>query len=141
MSSPSRILIVDDEPMNLILLEGLLEDYFAVQTMESAQEAIDVCLAEPLSIDLIVSDVMMPGMSGYELCQALRSHAQTQSIPVLLVSSLDSEAAVNEGLQAGASDLLHKPYSPELMVKRVSNLVHLSKMARLIKQAGIAMPA
>lgn len=141
MSSPSRILIVDDEPMNLILLEGLLEDYFPVQTMESAQEAIDVCLAEPQSIDLIVSDVMMPGMSGYELCQALRSHEQTQSIPVLLVSSLDSDAAVNEGLQAGASDLLHKPYSPELMVKRVGNLVHLSKMARLIKQAGIAMPA
>lgn len=141
MSSPSRILIVDDEPMNLILLEGLLEDYFQVQAVETAQEALDACRAAPDAIDMIVSDVMMPGMSGYELCQALRSDAAMAKIPVLLVSSLDDEAAINEGLQAGAADLLHKPYSPELMIKRVSNLSRLTRLERVLKQAGIAAPA
>lgn len=139
--SQGRILIVDDEPMNLILLEGLLEDYFQVQAHETAQEALDACRAEPNGIDMIVSDVMMPGMSGYQLCQALRSDASMADIPVLLVSSLDDEAAINEGLQAGASDLLHKPYSPELMVKRVGNLARLTQLARILKQAGIAVPA
>lgn len=139
--SQGRILIVDDEPMNLILLEGLLEDYFQVQAVETAQEALDACRAAPDEIDMIVSDVMMPGMSGYELCQALRSDAAMAKIPVLLVSSLDDEAAINEGLQAGAADLLHKPYSPELMIKRVSNLSRLTRLERVLKQAGIAAPA
>lgn len=139
--SQGRILIVDDEPMNLILLEGLLEDYFQVQAVETAQEALDACRAAPDAIDMIVSDVMMPGMSGYELCQALRSDAAMAKIPVLLVSSLDDEAAINEGLQAGAADLLHKPYSPELMIKRVSNLSRLTRLERVLKQAGIAAPA
>lgn len=139
--SDGRILIVDDEPMNLILLEGLLEDYFSVQTVESAQEALAICQAQADAIDVIVSDVMMPGMSGYELCQALRAEPITQAIPVLLVSSLDSEEAVNEGLQAGAADLLHKPYSPELMVRRVGNLARLTRLARALKQAGHPVPA
>ncbi|MFN4265666.1 MAG: two-component system response regulator [Aquabacterium sp.] len=139
--SQGRILIVDDEPMNLILLEGLLEDYFQVQAVETAQEALDACRAAPDEIDMIVSDVMMPGMSGYELCQALRSDAAMANIPVLLVSSLDDEAAISEGLQAGAADLLHKPYSPELMIKRVSNLSRLTRLERVLKQAGIAAPA
>ncbi len=139
--SDGRILIVDDEPMNLILLEGLLEDYFSVQTVESAQEAFAICQAQADAIDVIVSDVMMPGMSGYELCQALRAEPITQAIPVLLVSSLDSEEAVNEGLQAGAADLLHKPYSPELMVRRVGNLARLTRLARALKQAGQPVPA
>ena len=139
--SQGRILIVDDEPMNQILLEGLLEDYFQVQAVATAQEALDACRAAPDAIDMIVSDVMMPGMSGYELCQALRSDAAMAKIPVLLVSSLDDEAAINEGLQAGAADLLHKPYSPELMIKRVSNLSRLTRLERVLKQAGIAAPA
>lgn len=139
--SQTRILLVDDEPMNLILLEGLLEDYFEVQAVESAQEALQISQTQPHAIDVIVSDVMMPDMSGYELCQALRASPQTEAIPVLLVSSLDSEAAVNEGLAAGATDLLHKPYSPELMVKRVSNLARITRMARMLKQAGLSLPA
>lgn len=139
--STSRILLVDDEPINLILLEGLLEDHHPVETLASAQEALDVCVAQPDAIDVIVSDVMMPGMSGYELCQALRANEQTRAIPVLLVSSLDSDEAITEGLEAGAADLLHKPYSPELLVKRVGNLARLTQLGRALRQAGLNPPA
>ena len=134
--SQGCVLIVDDEPINLVLLESLLEDHYQVKSASSAQEAWDICQSDAPGIDVILSDVLMPGMSGYQLCQALKSQASTKDIPVLLVSSLDGEDDQVVGLNAGAADLINKPYSPDLLLTRVRTPMRIRKMSLTLQAHG-----
>jgi putative two-component system response regulator len=138
--SQGCVLIVDDEPINLVLLESLLEDHYQVQSASSADEALTLCQSSSSQIDVILSDVLMPGMTGYQLCQELKSHAATRNIPVLLVSSLDAEQDQVAGLKAGAADLINKPYSPELLLARVRTQMRLRKLSQTLQAHGIAEP-
>lgn len=134
------VLIIDDEPINLVLLESLLEDHYQVLSVSSGSEALALCQSRYAGIDLILSDVLMPGMSGYQLCAALKADAKTRDIPVLLVSSLDGEGDQIAGLQAGAADLINKPYSPDLLLARVRTHLRLRTLAALLQTHGIAVP-
>lgn len=134
--SQACVLIVDDEPINLVLLESLLEDFYQVLSFDSAEQALAVCQSRSQEVDLVLSDVMMPGMSGHELCRQLKSQTQTRDIPVILISSLDSEADEITGLQAGAADLVSKPYSPELLLARVRTHIRLHQLTRNEIRAG-----
>ena len=138
--SQGCVLIVDDEPINLVLLESLLEDHYQVHSASDGQEALALCRAGAVQIDLILSDVLMPGMTGYQLCQALKDSEQTRDIPVLLVSSLDAEQDQVAGLKAGAADLINKPYSPDLLLARVHTQMRLRKLTQLLRAHGIAEP-
>jgi len=138
--SQGCVLIVDDEPINLVLLESLLEDHYQVHSASDGQEALALCRAGTVQIDVILSDVLMPGMSGYQLCQALKDSEQTRDIPVLLVSSLDAEQDQVAGLNAGAADLINKPYSPDLLLARVHTQMRLRKLTQLLRAHGIAEP-
>lgn len=135
--SQGCVLIVDDEPINLVLLESLLEDHYQVKSASSAQEALAMCQSDDAVIDVILSDVLMPGMSGYQLCQTLKSHDRTKDIPVLLVSSLDGEEDQVVGLNAGAADLINKPYSPELLLARVRTQMRIKKMSLTLQAHGL----
>lgn len=135
--SQGCVLIVDDEPINLVLLESLLEDHYQVKSASSAQEALAMCQSDAAVIDVILSDVLMPGMSGYQLCQALKSHDRTKDIPVLLVSSLDGEEDQVAGLNAGAADLINKPYLPDLLLARVRTQMRLKKMSLTLQAHGL----
>ncbi len=138
--SQACVLIVDDEPINLVLLESLLEDFYQVLSVDSAEQALALCQSRSQEVDLILSDVMMPGMSGHELCRQLKSQLPTRDIPVILISSLDSEADEIAGLEAGAADLVCKPYSPDLLLARVRTHIRLRQLTKAWQAHGLPLP-
>ncbi|MFN8828407.1 MAG: PleD family two-component system response regulator [Labrys sp. (in: a-proteobacteria)] len=123
----ARILVVDDILANLKLLEArLTAEYFDVVTAISGLEAIDIC--ERSQCDIVLLDVMMPGMDGFEVCRHLKSQPATAHIPVVMVTALDQPADRVKGLEAGADDFLTKPVNDLALLARVRSLTRL-KMA------------
>lgn len=116
--SASTVLVVDDEPINIQLLQKKLEwDGVRVLTAENGQQCLDICQKE--RPDLILLDVMMPGMDGFEVCQKLREDEKTKAIPVIFVTAHNSKKGKLEGLQAGAVDYITKPIDLEETIARV----------------------
>src|SRR6478736_418583 len=120
----ARILVVDDILANVKLLEArLTAEYFDVITAMSGAEAIDIC--ERSQCDVVLLDVMMPGMDGFEVCRHLKSNPQTSHIPVVMVTALDQPADRVRGLDAGADDFLTKPVNDVALLARVRSLARL----------------
>jgi two-component system cell cycle response regulator len=123
----ARVLVVDDVDANVELLEArLTADYFEVRTARSGREALDICANE--RIDVVLLDVMMPGMDGFEVCRRLKSEPRTQHIPVIIVTALDHPSDRVRGLEAGADDFLTKPVDDIALVRRVRNLARLKML-------------
>jgi DNA-binding response OmpR family regulator len=120
----ARILVVDDEPDNVEVLDIILTlEGFVVLTADSGKEAFaSVAQQRP---DLILLDVMMPGMTGYEVVAKLKGNPDTQNIPVILVTALDVRKARIAGLSAGADDVLTKPLHRAELVLRMRNLLRV----------------
>lgn len=113
-----KILVVDDEPDVVMLMERALRaDGFDVVTAYDGIEALGMAEAE--LPDLILLDIMMPMMSGYEVCQQLRANEATRAIPVLCVSSAHSPDARAQSLRSGAATLIVKPFSPAELIAQV----------------------
>lgn len=120
----ARILVVDDIPANAKLLEArLTAEYFEVSTALSGLEAIAAC--EGGKIDVVLLDVMMPAMDGFEVCRRLKADPATAHIPVVMVTALDHITDRVRGLDAGADDFLTKPVNDLQLVTRVKSLVRL----------------
>ena len=127
--SLGRILVVDDTPELRSYIEGLLAPYYTVQSVEDGQAALEaIRAARP---DLVLSDVMMPRLGGFELLRELRAEPSTRTLPVILVSARAGEEAAVEGLDAGADDYLAKPFAARELLARVRT--HL-EMARAREQ-------
>ncbi|GJL92240.1 PleD family two-component system response regulator [Hyphococcus sp.] len=123
----ARVLVVDDLEPNVKLLEAKLRaEYFDVIGAYSGQESIDLALAE--KPDIILLDVMMPGMDGFEACRKLKSNPETMHIPVVMVTALDQQADRISGLEAGADDFLTKPVEDLALFARVRSLTRLKMM-------------
>src|SRR6478736_6054225 len=123
----ARILVVDDVPANVKLLEARLSsEYFDVRTATNGAEALDVC--SRAECDIILLDVMMPDMDGFEVCRRLKSNPATHFIPVVIITALDSPADRVRGLEAGADDFLTKPVSDIVLIARVRSLTRLKMM-------------
>lgn len=123
----ARVLIVDDIPTNVRLLEArLAAEYFEVLTAASGPEALDICDRE--SVDIILLDVMMPEMDGFEVCRRIKSNPETAHIPVLMVTALDQPSDRVRGLDAGADDFLTKPVDDVQLMARVKSLVRLKSL-------------
>src|SRR5246127_4630941 len=123
----ARILVVDDVPANVKLLEARLSaEYFDVLTASNGAEALDI--AERAECDIILLDVMMPDMDGFEVCRRLKSSPATHFIPVVMITALDSPADRVRGLDAGADDFLTKPVSDIVLIARVRSLTRLQTM-------------
>ncbi|MGH6734738.1 MAG: PleD family two-component system response regulator [Methyloceanibacter sp.] len=120
----ARVLVVDDVDANVKLLEArLTAEYFEVRTARSGAEALQICTRD--GTDVVLLDVMMPGMDGFEVCRRLKAEPRTQHIPVIIVTALDQPADRVKGLEAGADDFLTKPVDDLALVTRVKNLARL----------------
>ena len=118
----STVLVVDDDPVILKLLEVNFEmEGFTVLVARDGEEGIDVARAD--QPDLIVSDIMMPKVSGLELVTALKGDPTTSEIPIILLSAKAQNADVRSGLDAGADDYVTKPFEPLDLVDRVNRLL------------------
>ncbi|HTV71853.1 MAG TPA: PleD family two-component system response regulator [Rhizobiaceae bacterium] len=123
----ARILVVDDVPANVRLLEvRLLAEYFEVLKATSGPEAIETC--ENGKVDVVLLDVMMPDMDGFEVCRRLKSDPATSHIPVVMITALDQVADRIRGLEAGADDFLTKPVNDLQLMTRVKSLVRLKTL-------------
>ncbi len=123
------ILAVDDEASNLALLRQILQDHYRLLFAKDGARALD--LARQERPDLILLDVMMPGMSGYEVCAALKAHPGTAAIPVIFVTALTDTDDELEGFEAGAVDYITKPVSPPIVRARVRTHLSLVRMEEL----------
>jgi class 3 adenylate cyclase len=127
VSAPGRLLVVDDTPVNLKLLADLLAAKgYAVATATSGAEALAKIAAEPP--DLVLLDVMMPGMSGYEVCRAIRDRPATAMLPVVMVTALDPGQERVKGIEAGAYDFLSKPINQPELLARVRSLLRVKTL-------------
>ncbi|NKN36772.1 PleD family two-component system response regulator [Agrobacterium sp. a22-2] len=124
----ARILVVDDIPANVKLLEArLLSEYFDVLTADNGFKALEIC--DQTQVDLILLDIMMPGMDGFEVCDRLKSNPKTAHIPVVMVTALDQPSDRVRGLKAGADDFLTKPVNDLQLISRVKSLVRLKTLS------------
>lgn len=122
------VLMVDDEPENLALLEIMLGQDYSLRAATSGSEALKAVNIEPLP-DLILLDIMMPGMSGFEVLEQLKADIKTADIPVIFLTALDSIADEERGLDLGAADYVTKPIRPSVLSARVKTQL-LAKKSR-----------
>lgn len=142
MSGQPEILIVDDAPENIKMLTGLLRDAYKTYFAKNGKSALK--LAREKQPDLILLDIVMPEMDGFEVCRALQEDPGTSGIPVIFVSARGEEGDETRGLEAGAVDYIVKPFSPPIVKARVKTHLRLreavAELERLYRLARDANP-
>jgi two-component system cell cycle response regulator len=133
----ARVLVVDDIPANVKLLEAkLTAEYFGVVSATNGRDAIALC--ERGEVDIVLLDVMMPGMNGFEVCRRLKGAPVTAHIPVVMVTTLDQPSDRLQGLDAGADDFLTKPLDDTALFARVRSLARLKAMTDELRSRAVA---
>ncbi|WP_415895792.1 two-component system response regulator [Neptuniibacter sp. PT34_22] len=118
------VLVVDDTPDNLALMSALLKEHYRVKVSNSGSKALDIANSATPP-DLILLDIMMPEMDGYEVCKRLKETANTAEIPIIFLTAKTESRDETKGLALGAVDYLTKPVNPEILMARVSNHLQL----------------
>ncbi|MFA6267743.1 MAG: PleD family two-component system response regulator [Pseudolabrys sp.] len=132
----ARVLVVDDIPANVKLLEARLSaEYFDVATAYSGAEALALC--DRAECDIVLLDVMMPDMDGFEVCRRLKSNPATHHIPVVMVTALDQPSDRVRGLEAGADDFLTKPVGDVALISRVRSLARLKMVTDELRMRAL----
>ena len=128
----AMILVVDDMPDNLALMSVLLKDDYKVKIANSGEKALKIAMSDELP-DLVLLDIMMPGMDGYEVCRQLKLDSRTANIPVIFITAKVEEEDERKGLELGAIDYITKPISPPIVMARVKNYLALKAMADFLR--------
>jgi len=128
----ATILVVDDTPDNLALMSGLLKDLYRVKIANNGEKALKIAATLPPP-DLILLDIMMPGMDGYEVCSRLKANPQTQPIPVIFLTAKSAVEDERQGLELGAEDYITKPVSPPILMARVKTQLTLKASADFLR--------
>jgi len=133
VSEPHKILVVDDTPHNVKLLADLFAAHgYAVCTAESGPEALERLEQEHPS--LVLLDVVMPGMDGYEVCRKIRESPETRLLPVVMVTALDPDEERVKGIEAGADDFLAKPIQTAEVLARARSLLRIRDLHEIVRQ-------
>jgi sigma-B regulation protein RsbU (phosphoserine phosphatase) len=127
-----KVLIVDDTPENIQVLMGTLKDQYAIVAAINGEKALKLAVAEPQP-DLILLDIMMPGMDGFEVCQRLKTDASTCEIPVIFLSALDDTVNKVKGFSIGAVDYISKPFHPEEVLVRVNTHLTIYRLSQEVQ--------
>jgi signal transduction histidine kinase len=133
--SRASILIVDDTPLNLVVLGELLQPRYQVRAANSGERALAVVAGEPRP-DLILLDVMMPGMDGFEVLRRLRADDRTREIPVIFVTALQDEDDEQRGFELGAADYIHKPIKSAILLSRVGAQLDAKAARDMLKKTN-----
>jgi two-component system, sensor histidine kinase and response regulator len=126
------LLVVDDTPDNLMLLSQLFKDEYRVRLAQNGAKALEMCTSATPP-DLVLLDVMMPGMDGFEVAKRMREHPTSEGIPVIFVTALTETDARMRGLDLGAVDFISKPIDPEVMKLRVRNFMRYVQVRRQLQ--------
>lgn len=120
------MLIVDDTPESVWMLAGALKNFCTIQVASSGEAALETLERNPLP-DIVLLDVQMPGINGFEVCRRIKASPRTDSIPIIFVTSTIDPMDESRGLRLGASDYIHKPFSPDIVRVRVMNTVEIKR--------------
>lgn len=126
-----RLLVVDDQPTNIQVLYQILANDYQVLMATSGKQALALC--ESKQPDLILLDLIMPDMDGYEVCQALKKNTATKDIPVIFITAQTDESAEEKGLDLGAVDFISKPINPRIVRARVKTHLMLKAQSDLLR--------
>lgn len=126
------VLVVDDVPLNILLIKKMLSQYtFEVRTANGGQAALDA-IAQKMP-DLVLLDLMMPGIDGFEVIRRLRADEKTKELPIIILSALNSEQDISKGFQLGANDFINKPIIMEKLLSSVTTQINLQAAKRQLK--------
>lgn len=130
-----RVLIVDDSIINIKIMLRILEDDYEILYATSGEEALSLVLL--YNVDIILLDVLMPGLDGYEVCKRLKSQPLTENIPIIFVSGMSNVDDETKGLEAGAIDYIVKPFNTTIVKMRVKNHLELKKYRDLLENLSL----
>lgn len=118
------VLVVDDVPLNILLIKKMLSQYtFEIRTATGGQQALDaIAQKKP---NLVLLDLMMPGIDGFEVIRRVRADEKTKDLPIIIISALNSEQDISKGFQLGANDFINKPIIMEKLLSSVSTQINL----------------
>uniref|UniRef100_UPI004057AEA5 response regulator n=1 Tax=Candidatus Electronema sp. TaxID=2698783 RepID=UPI004057AEA5 len=134
------LLIIDDIIDNLMLLGEAMSPEYKIKVATHGAQGLELAVQEPLP-DLILLDIMMPGMDGYEVCRRLKADSRSKHIPVIFLSALDKESDELQGLDAGAVDFITKPFKLEIVRARISTQIELLRMRQQLQEARLRAEA
>jgi len=137
LQEKSQILLVDDSKMNRMILAEILGDGYHILEAENGQECLEKLRAEAGSIALVLLDINMPVMDGFEVLKAMNANHTIEDIPVIMISSEDSDAAIRRSYELGASDYVNRPFDARIVYRRVTNTIKLyAKQRRLVQMVS-----
>ncbi len=136
----ATILVVDDTPDNLVLMTGLLRDTYRVKVANRGEKAIKIAASDPAP-DLILLDIMMPGLDGYEVCRQLKAEPKTREIPIIFLTAKSQIEDETRGLEMGAVDYITKPISPPIVMARVKNHLALKSANDFLRDQNAYLEA
>jgi sigma-B regulation protein RsbU (phosphoserine phosphatase) len=133
VSEKKILLLVDDEPANIQVVNSILKDEYKIRVATNGAKALELVAATPLP-DLILLDVVMPEMDGYEVCTRLKNASSTKDIPVVLLTGQTETSDETRGFEVGAVDYIHKPFSPAVVQARVHTHLALRGVRQQLAQ-------
>ena len=137
LQNKSQILLVDDSAMNRMLLKEILGGDYSILEAENGQECLEKMQAEAGNIALVLLDINMPVMDGFEVLKAMNANHTIEDIPVIMISSDDSNAVIRKSYELGASDYVNRPFDARIVYRRVTNTIKLyAKQRRLVKMVS-----
>ena len=137
LQEKSKILLVDDSKMNRMMLTEILGDSYHILEAENGQECLETLQAEAGNIALVLLDINMPVMDGFEVLKAMNANHTIEDTPVIMISSEDSDAAIRRSYELGASDYVNRPFDARIVYRRVTNTIKLyAKQRRLVQMVS-----